>query len=379
MTSYLPFRSQLGIHNVQSLANRTTMTHHFMQYLRQYLVLLCISAALLLASFSAQAGCNNASWTGSAVSIAVPGSIQVNNPQDGPLNTPLSNWFYISSSQIVTCPKGGNFIAVNTTLEQSPVTYSTAGYYIENGTYYTIYNTSIPGIGFVVQSRLDAPGTPSPITPLTGTGKQKVASGWVLNDVTIVISTWVRLIKTARLTATSYNLGRTTFVNYAISTSWANGNGSVYMDGTTLSLQNTSCTVNTQNISVSLPAINTAQLPALSSTTGSTPFNLSLNCPSTQNVYMTLTDNSNPLRTSSIIDLAPSGSTASGIGIQVLRNGSPVLLGPDSSTAGNTNQFVIGRNQLGTITIPLSAQYIRTGTVQSGKVKAVATFTMSYQ
>lgn len=352
-----------------------------MQYLRLCLARLCLPAVLLiLTSFSVQAGCNGASWTGSAVPIAVPGSIQVSNPQDGQLNTPLSAWFSLTSSKIVYCPQTpGNLIPVFTKLEQSPGTFSTAGFYSESGISYTVYNTSVPGIGFVVRSRMDAPSTPSAITPLTGTSAQKLAEGWVTKDVTITITTWVRLIKTARLAAASYTLGNTTFARYAISTNWANGSGSVYMNGSTLSMQNTSCTVNTQNISVSLPAINAAQLPALSSTTGSTPFSLLLNCPSTQNVYMTLTDNSNPLRTSSIIGLASSGSTASGIGIQVLRNGSPVLLGPDSSTAGNTNQFVIGLNQLGTVTIPLSAQYIRTGTVQSGKVKAVATFTMSYQ
>lgn len=356
------------------------MTHHFMQYLRPYLVRHCLPATLLmLVSFWTQAGCNNTSWTGSAVAIAVPGSIQVSSPQDGPLNTPLSSWFSVASSSVVYCANGGNLVGIPTTLQRSPGTTSTAGSYSENGKSYTIYNTSVPGIGFVVLSGVVAGGTGFGSTAMTGSSAQTIASGTVFLNTTITITTQVRLIKTARLTATSYTLGKTTFANYAVSTNWASGSGSVYMNGSTLSLQNTTCTVNTQSISVSLPAINTVQLPALSSTTGSTPFSILLNCPSTQNVYMTLTDNSNPLRTSSSIGLEPSSSTASGIGIQVLRNGSPVLLGPDSSNAGNTNQFVIGQNQLGSITIPLSAQYIRTGTVQSGKVKAVATFTMSYQ
>ena len=351
-----------------------------MPYIRPNFVRCYLLATLLmLASFWAQAGCNSTSWAGSAVAIAVPGSIQGRSPQDGPLNTPLSGWFSVSSNSIVYCAQGGNLIGVFTTLQQSPGSTSTAGTYNENGRSYTIYNTSIPGIGFVVLSSVVAGGTGFGGTAMTGTSAQPIASGTVFLNTTITITTQVRLIKTARLTATSYTLGKTTFANYAVSTNWASGGGSVYMNGSTLSLQNTSCTVNTQSISVSLPTINTAQLPALSSTTGSTPFSIVLNCPSSQNIYMTLTDNSNPLRTSSIIGLEPSNSTASGIGIQILRNGSPVLLGPDSSNAGNTNQFLIGLNQLGSITIPLSAQYIRTGTVQSGKVKAVATFTMSYQ
>jgi type 1 fimbria pilin len=355
------------------------MTHHFMQYIRQCLVRLCIPVILLmLIGFSAQAGCNNTSWTGSAVAISVPASIKVSNPQDGPLRTPLSNWFSVSSS-IVYCAQGGNLIGIFTTLQQSPGTSSTAGSYSENGTNYTIYNTNIPGIGYVVLSSVVAAGTSFGSIAMTGTSAQTIASGTVYANTTITITSQVRLIKTASLTASSYTMNRTTFAYYAISTNWAGGTGSVYMNGSTLSMQDTTCTVNSQNINVSLPAINTAQLPALSSTTGSTPFSITLNCPSSKNIYMTLTDNSNPLRTSSAIGLEPTGSTASGIGIQVLRNGNPVLLGPDSSMAGNTNQFVIGLNQLGSITIPLSARYIRTGTVQSGKVKAVATFTMSYQ
>lgn len=356
------------------------MTHHFMKYIRQCLARLCLPAALLmLTSFSALAGCNGMSWAGSAVPIAVPSSIQVSNPQNGPLNTPLSDWFYVTSNSIVYCPQGGNGFLISTTLQQSPGSSATSVTYSESGTSYTVYNTSVPGIGFVLRSTVVAGGQGFGSTAMTGTTAQTIASGNVYTDTTITITPWVRLIKTAPLTAVSYILSKTTFAYYAISTNWANGVGSVYMNGSTLSMQNTSCTVNTQNISVSLPAINTAQLPALSSTTGSTPFSIVLNCPSSQNIYMTLTDNSNPLRTSSIIGLEPSNSTASGIGIQILRNGSPVLLGPDSSNAGNTNQFLIGLNQLGSITIPLSAQYIRTGTVQSGKVKAVATFTMSYQ
>lgn len=75
-----------------------------------------------------------------------------------------------------------------------------------------------------------------------------------------------------------------------------------------------------------------------------------------------------------------SASTASGVGIQV-RNGTTIIgYGPDSSAAGNTNQWFVTQTGNATVNIPLTARYVQTGNqVKPGTVKALATFTMSYQ
>uniref|UniRef100_UPI00128F9A61 fimbrial protein n=1 Tax=Aquitalea pelogenes TaxID=1293573 RepID=UPI00128F9A61 len=106
-------------------------------------------------------------------------------------------------------------------------------------------------------------------------------------------------------------------------------------------------------------------------------FSLPLNCPSPVNLYMTITDISAPGQTSNIVSLT-SDSTAKGVGIQIQRNGQPVFMGPDSSAAYTTNQFLVGTLS-GSINIPFSANYIRTGPVTGGSVKAITTFTLSYQ
>ncbi|PXX49931.1 type 1 fimbria pilin [Aquitalea magnusonii] len=341
----------------------------------------CLGLLILLLSHVALAGCNNYGWTASQLPMTtIPSTLALTAAQSAaPNNTPISDWYSLSSQNLVYCPTGGNFIPVFTTLSHSQVTNLTSGTYNEGGLSFTVYNTTVPGIGYIIKTSGNAAGTSISPTALSGYNAQTLASGYVTANVTINLTVSVRFIKTASLTAASYTLPKTTLVFFSIVTPTNTAVGYVYMNGSSVTVPIATCTVSTQSIPVSLPSINTAVLPSLNATAGSTPFNVTLNCPASRNVYMTLTDNSNPGRTTSIIGLAGSGSTASGIGIQVLRNGNPVLLGPDSSAAGNTNQFLIGTNLLGNVTIPFTARYIRTGAVQGGTVKAVATFTLSYQ
>ncbi|MFM0076898.1 fimbrial protein [Paraburkholderia sediminicola] len=139
------------------------------------------------------------------------------------------------------------------------------------------------------------------------------------------------------------------------------------------------CSVTTSSVSVMLPQAYTGRLSTTGATTGATPFNLALDCSQGTKVNVTLTDASNASNTSTTLSLAP-GSTATGIGLQVLNGSTPIAYGPDSAAAGNQNQWLAGTAAGGPMTIPLTAQYVRTpGTVAPGTVKGLATFTMSYQ
>lgn len=115
------------------------------------------------------------------------------------------------------------------------------------------------------------------------------------------------------------------------------------------------------------------------------PFSINLSCSggtpgATTNMYMTLTDQTNPGNTSNVLSLG-TGSSASGVGIQILKaDNSIVSYGPDSSAAGNTNQWFVQNTGNGTVTIPLKAGLVQTNaTINSGSVQAIATYTMSYQ
>ncbi|WP_412527118.1 fimbrial protein [Burkholderia lata] len=150
------------------------------------------------------------------------------------------------------------------------------------------------------------------------------------------------------------------------------------------------CSVATKRIDVQLsPSGNgftTRDFNGVGSTTPERDFSIKLNCAggdegTSTNAYVTLTDNSNPGNRSNQLSLTPD-SDASGFAVQVLKSGKVLSFGPDSSAAGNPNQWQAGNipQGMGVFTIPLTARYIQTSTkVKGGMANAVATFTMSYQ
>jgi type 1 fimbria pilin len=136
------------------------------------------------------------------------------------------------------------------------------------------------------------------------------------------------------------------------------------------------CSVTTTSVDVPLRTAFPSNLNTGS--TGATPFSLGVNCTQGVTVKITLTDASNVSNTSTILGLA-AGSTATGVGLQILNGSKPVAYGPDSAVQGNVNQWTVGTSAGGPMTIPLTAQFVRTGAVTPGTVKGTATFTMSYQ
>ncbi|RFU48728.1 fimbrial protein [Paraburkholderia sp. DHOC27] len=168
-----------------------------------------------------------------------------------------------------------------------------------------------------------------------------------------------------------------TFVNSDSPTAW--GQGWLYTGNATGTITQATCSVNQQGVAVSLPGVGTGALSSgVGATAGATSFSLSFSCSPGAKVYITLTDNVNPANQSNTLKLT-ADSTAQGVGVQVLNSGSPVSFGPDSSTVGNKNQWLIGSSPSGPLQVPLVARYISTGKVSAGTVRALATFTMAYQ
>jgi type 1 fimbria pilin len=145
------------------------------------------------------------------------------------------------------------------------------------------------------------------------------------------------------------------------------------------------CSIITSSIAVNLgDNIPLSTFSGVGSVSSSRKFNIALRCAgggtgAVTNVHTTLTDQTSPANTSDTLSLSP-GSTASGVGIQVINGASVVKYGPDSKAVGNTNQWKAGATGNGVLNIPLAARYIQTGSVVSaGTANARATFTMSYQ
>jgi type 1 fimbria pilin len=139
------------------------------------------------------------------------------------------------------------------------------------------------------------------------------------------------------------------------------------------------CTITTPSVSVSMPKAFVNALTAIGSTTGQQSFNIGLNCSANIRVFVTLSDSVTSSNTSNVLTLKK-GSSAQGVGLQILSQGTPVNFGADSAVAGTAGQVQIGTAAGGPMNIPLVVQYIRTASpVVPGSVDGLVTFTLSYQ
>jgi type 1 fimbria pilin len=167
---------------------------------------------------------------------------------------------------------------------------------------------------------------------------------------------------------------------------WASDNVSkwwsqwpVYTGGATGAIKTMTCSVQTTDIAVSLPTLAARDFGAgVGAVAGKQAFQLGFTCPTSAKVSIVIMDVSTPSNRSNVLTLSPD-STAQGIGIQLLKgDGTPIFFGPDAVGMSVENQWLIGTSLSGVQVLPLSAQYIRTGTVRAGSIKALATFTMTY-
>ncbi len=121
---------------------------------------------------------------------------------------------------------------------------------------------------------------------------------------------------------------------------------------------------------VALQEISVTDLPAADSTAGGRDFNVVMNCNGRFPLTMRLTDANAAGNTGS--RLTPtSNTTAAGVRVQLLREGTPVVLGQTWS---------IAQSQMGNQNIALSARYYReAGTFHSGVVEGQAVIKATYR
>ncbi len=136
----------------------------------------------------------------------------------------------------------------------------------------------------------------------------------------------------------------------------------------TFQFVNPSCTITagTANQAVTLPTALTSDFVAVGTTAKPTDFTISLENCVTETIASMQLDGTTVAPTV----LANTGS-ASGVGIQVTQNGSPITFG-QALNLGN-----VGSSQ--TMDVPMIARYYRTGAMSGGNVASVATISMSYQ
>lgn len=145
----------------------------------------------------------------------------------------------------------------------------------------------------------------------------------------------------------------------------------IYISG---SITTVACSISTPNILVPLEDVLASNLTAVGTIAKPQNFNVGLNCDAGANINAQLTGTSNTdTDVPGVLQLSNTGSAnvATGVGIQIFYNGSPMLL--------NQN-MVLKTSSGGQETFPFTAQYYQTKTtVTSGSANATATLILTYQ
>jgi type 1 fimbria pilin len=306
-----------------------------------------------------------------SITLTLPASFSA--PRDRSVGTLLTDW---RTSAATLIENGCSASDTSTTWLQARVTLTPTGRTVViDGRTHAIFKTNLSGVGLALSAK-DNNGSWYGV----GTEPTDLVKGW---------SSYWNAYAAVRLVATGEPIANGTLSAMKF--------GELYVieksSGTTSTpapLMITSTTVTAQTCSVDAGSVNlnvslgTTSAPGLAgpvgTTAGNAGFSVRLNCSTGMNVYMTLTDANNLGNTSDILSLSPSAAQARGVGVQIRRNGTPVRFGPDSSVAGNTNQFSLGASPNGVLDIPFTANFIKTNVVVApGDANAVATYTLSYQ
>lgn len=343
-------------------------------------LLLCFVALAMLGSSRANAFMCNPT---PPISISIPPMV-FDGGADGPtIGQPISSGWGGSmvSPNFIT---GDDTCLIKTGI--ALLMYSAGGStpvstYTEEGVTYSVFATNVPSIGIIIGIKALSATNYTPVTSLTLFPPNPVPSRGM------GIAVYTKFIVIGRLTSGVYHIAEQPLIRVYANGSEANSPtdfSELIFKATTITITAKTCQMSggtTRNVPL-LP-VGKSQFSGVGTSAGAGyNFSLTTICNSGVKLYATMTDGTDPANTGNILTMG-SGASASGVGVQILRNDTPISFGPDSSASGNTNQWYIGTagsmdNE--PFTIPLKARYIQTApTMVAGSVKARATVTFSYQ
>lgn len=270
------------------------------------------------------------------------------------------------------------FLCSKGTMEPGSGTVSTGMSITVDGKNYTIFETGIPGIGYIIGLKDFYGSAYMPLqNGVTQTYPADGTSGFAQN---LGWSGKVTFIKTGQPLVSGVYVTPT--INAALLTAYNNETktASVIINPTTITVTATGCVVITKSANINLGAVDIRQLPTVGSMAAAGAFNVTLDCDAGISLSAVLSDQSHPSNNSDAVALT-SDSTAGMLGVAFYYNGTgPLHLGQDSSAAGTVNQFYITTTSAAqTVSLPFQVRYVRKGDIVPGTANALASLTFSYQ
>ncbi|CAI1551103.1 fimbrial protein [Serratia proteamaculans] len=332
-----------------------------MSNIRAASTLLILFGTSLLYISKAQAACSHTASS----SISVPNMVV---QRDAPVGSQIGTEVVAGNVQFFSCD----------TILTTP---SWSWYVKSHGSYVTtigdrrIYSTSIPGIGYAIGME-DTNNCLTIIRYVTETNNQNMLcytdKAGMFTTFTMKGKARLTFYKTAPITGSgvvnSANVGAAILLDNG---TWR-PDSALIMNSFTVTT--TACSVTNTAIKVPMGDVLKTAFTGQGSTTAEKDFNINLDCDAATRVNLTLEDPTGKSPLPGVLALTPatSGSTATGVGVQVLYKNAPVTFG---------NMFTITTTTAkNTLTIPLKARYYQTAaTVTGGQANSRATFTLTYQ
>lgn len=160
---------------------------------------------------------------------------------------------------------------------------------------------------------------------------------------------------------------------------WQNGvvwhDHEAIISTSSFNLITTGCSVTNTNITVPMGTVNSSQFAeGKGSTAGQRNFTIPVSCDAGTKVSMTINSGASGTfdYANGVVNLDSTTATvAGGVGLQLLRNGTPVVIGSELNIGTATTT--------GSYDIAMAARYYRSGPITAGQANASATFTIRYE
>ncbi|MEH3481082.1 MULTISPECIES: fimbrial protein [Enterobacter] len=288
--------------------------------------------------------------------------------RDAPVGSQIGPEVVGSNSTFYTCDSGIGSVNVSFGMK----TYAQYVMTINNE---RVYSTNIPGVGYSLGMEVTAPCTSSTVY-ISESDNQNLICGkqWVFSSGSISAKPKLKFYKTAQTTGS----GIVSSTQAGVSILKDVGLGSWYselpINMNSFTVSTTACSVTNAAVKVPLGNILSTAFTGAGSTAAEKSFTIDLDCNASTRVNLTLEGAQDASGAAGVLALTQdaTGTTASGVGVQVLYNSTPVTFGSLFNVTTTATA--------GTYSIPLKARYYQTaGKVTGGQANSLATFTLTYQ
>ncbi|MGX5011154.1 fimbrial protein [Enterobacter asburiae] len=324
-------------------------------------ILLCLLASPLMFITHAYADCT----TTQPPPISVPNVIV---QRDAPVGSQIGTEVVAPDNLFISCVTG----ITNPAIDWGVKSYGT---YVTTINGRRVYSTNVPGVGYAIGMQ-DTNMCNTGVTTYVSESNNQNMLCWKQMGGLATYYAQGKAKLTFYKTANPIGAGtvNSTNVGAAILQDQTVWRPDAVLRINSFNVETSACSVINPVINVPLGEVSRTAFTGQGTTVAEQHFTIHLDCDASTRVNLTLDDPTGSSTAPGVLPLTPATAvaTASGVGVQVLYNNTPVTFGSMFNVGSSVSQ--------GTMEIALSARYYQTAArVTAGQANSMATFTLTYQ